>query len=57
MFMSELFPAPEGPSIAESWPDLKNPLKPWRIVLPPAKSGCLIDTISLITEENNKIYS
>lgn len=25
MFINELFPAPEGPRMAESWPDLKNP--------------------------------
>lgn len=30
--MSDDFPAPEGPIIAVSWPDLKSPDTPFRIV-------------------------
>lgn len=26
MFISDVFPAPDGPKIAVSWPDLKEPL-------------------------------
>ena len=33
MFISEVFPAPDGPRMAVSWPDLKTPLMLCRIVL------------------------
>jgi hypothetical protein len=39
MFISELLPAPEGPRMAESWPDLKNPLMPCRMVFPPGNNA------------------
>lgn len=32
-FMSELFPAPEGPMMAVSWPERNSPLTPWMMYL------------------------
>lgn len=34
MLSKVLFPAPEGPMMADNWPDRKHPLTPWSIVLP-----------------------
>lgn len=47
MFNSELFPAPEGPIMTDSSPDLNSPDTPWRISLYSEKETKLQNLIML----------